>query len=527
MLFRSFSRPCTFNRTSIRSCRTMSIVSPTPSRAFRRQRTLSSSSMSLINEPIDADDSIVLSDLVRTGEASRLRRRGAMRLDRNSMQPVRRPGIFFEDSDSDDENRPYSFAYGEILDRRHRSFTSHQHQYPSYSSLVAEPDVNDDSPPYILVCGAKVVDSVPQQKPCAPFEPSIFPVMPGEQASGSRSPSPPPSTNGCGTVIHFHGACPQAQATTKTFTARSRTTDIVVPLEAEYFSNQVAKTFETSPCGCVQEGIGCAVCGNPLGTRWRFCPRMAESRKPPSQRRRGLPAELDPDLDLELYTFFADAVSGHPDPSYEPPAGPQPPSEPTSPLSSPRFAPASPPRRTTWLPDDSDSDSENEIEFAQIVTEAREVRIDFQGPQSWNRPSLVVNVPPPMLNRQMTSSPDSILDDEDSNLMTLDADGNERPYASLMDALRRESTPAVVDSPLARLPRQVQPEPQPMSFYQQQVLGAWERERDRQVQTQEPEAHFPSPMPWYTTHDTPRTVTFRDSVEALPTAWGPSTIGQD
>ena len=29
----------------------------------------------------DADDSIVLSDLVRTGEASRLRRRGALRLD--------------------------------------------------------------------------------------------------------------------------------------------------------------------------------------------------------------------------------------------------------------------------------------------------------------------------------------------------------------------------------------------------------------------------------------------------------------
>ena len=31
----------------------------------------------------DADDSIVLADLVRTGEASRLRRRGAMRLDHN------------------------------------------------------------------------------------------------------------------------------------------------------------------------------------------------------------------------------------------------------------------------------------------------------------------------------------------------------------------------------------------------------------------------------------------------------------
>ncbi|KAH6908141.1 hypothetical protein BKA70DRAFT_1072358, partial [Coprinopsis sp. MPI-PUGE-AT-0042] len=284
--------------------------------------TASSSNLSLEARPLNTDDSIVLSDLVRTGEASRLRRRGAMRLDRNSMQvhpPVRRSGIFIEDSDSDDDYRPYSFAYGEILDRRHRSFTSHQHQYPSYSQLVAEPDGNDDSTPYILVCGAKLEDPPPEPKHHEPFEPSILPLMPGEQASSSRATSPPPTTNGCGSVIHFHGSCSQLQATPKTYTARSRASDIVVPLEAEYFSSHVAKTFETSPCGCVKEGIGCAVCGNPLGTRWRFCPRMAESRKPPSQRRRGLPAELDPELDLELYTFFADAVSGQLDPTYEPP----------------------------------------------------------------------------------------------------------------------------------------------------------------------------------------------------------------
>ncbi|KAJ3531426.1 hypothetical protein NM688_g7578 [Phlebia brevispora] len=36
----------------------------------------------------DADDSIVLSDLVRTGEASRLRRRGAMRLEHGAPRPL-------------------------------------------------------------------------------------------------------------------------------------------------------------------------------------------------------------------------------------------------------------------------------------------------------------------------------------------------------------------------------------------------------------------------------------------------------
>src|SRR5882757_8243731 len=42
-------------------------------------------------EPTDADDSIVLSDLVRTGEASRLRRRGAMRIDHTPRQQLTDP----------------------------------------------------------------------------------------------------------------------------------------------------------------------------------------------------------------------------------------------------------------------------------------------------------------------------------------------------------------------------------------------------------------------------------------------------
>jgi hypothetical protein len=54
------------------------------SRNEPRTRTLSSASSASTStslEPINADDSIVLSDLIRSGEASRLRRRGAMRID--------------------------------------------------------------------------------------------------------------------------------------------------------------------------------------------------------------------------------------------------------------------------------------------------------------------------------------------------------------------------------------------------------------------------------------------------------------
>ncbi|EAU82641.2 hypothetical protein CC1G_07923 [Coprinopsis cinerea okayama7 len=244
----------------------------------------------------DADDSIVLSDLVRTGEASRLRRRGALRLDRNSIHhnpPVLprnfgRPPLFLEDSDSDEENRPYSFAYGQsdMLDRHHRAFTSHQHQYPSYSRWVEELDVDDENPTYILVCGAEVdVDST-YPSSSTPFKPSLLPVTPPKPGSSSRNGGSKKSNNGCGAYVHFAATCaPSAQHATRTYTARSPATDVVVPLASEYFHPYVGVRFETSACGCVKEGIGCVVCGNPLGTRWRFCERMAEGRRKGLARR--------------------------------------------------------------------------------------------------------------------------------------------------------------------------------------------------------------------------------------------------
>ncbi|KAG2012916.1 hypothetical protein CC2G_009865 [Coprinopsis cinerea AmutBmut pab1-1] len=267
-------------------------------RRRRRTSSASSSSSSMTSQPAitDADDSIVLSDLVRTGEASRLRRRGALRLDRNSIHhnpPVLprtfgRLPLFLEDSDSDEENRPYSFAYGQsdMLDRHHRAFTAHQHQYPSYSRWVEEVDIDDENPTYILVCGAEVdVDST-YPSSSTPFKPSLLPVTPSKPGSSSRNGGSKKSSNGCGAYVHFAASCaPSAQHATRTYTARSPATDVVVPLASEYFHPYVGVRFETSACGCVKEGIGCAVCGNPLGTRWRFCERMAEGRRKGLARR--------------------------------------------------------------------------------------------------------------------------------------------------------------------------------------------------------------------------------------------------
>jgi hypothetical protein len=57
---------------------------------------------------------------------------------------------------------------------------------------------------------------------------------------------------------------------------RTVASSCVVPLEAHYFDAAEAAKFEHSSCGCVKEGVGCAVCGNPLGTRFTPC-RMAVS----------------------------------------------------------------------------------------------------------------------------------------------------------------------------------------------------------------------------------------------------------
>jgi hypothetical protein len=130
---------------------------PTPPTVTERHRSSSvssasssSSSLSLSDtpRPTNVDDSIVLSDLVRTGEASRLRRRGAMRLDHGHHNAL---GYTYnaprETSptpwDSDDELGVVTYPHRQ---RRFSSSRRRRHE-------EEESDVEDYR--YILVCGAE------------------------------------------------------------------------------------------------------------------------------------------------------------------------------------------------------------------------------------------------------------------------------------------------------------------------------------------------------------------------------------
>ncbi|TFK24700.1 hypothetical protein FA15DRAFT_406043 [Coprinopsis marcescibilis] len=520
----------------------------------RRRSSASSTSSSTMSRPTitDADDAIVLSDLVRTGEASRLRRRGAMRLDRNSIHGVPRRPPSLDDSDSDEENRPYSFAYSESnrlenLDRRHRTLGAHQYQHPSYSRWVPHPDIDhefdEENMSYILVCGAEVEDTFVDP---TPFKPSALPIPPPKVSSTSSSVIRKPVSNGCGTIIHLFAS----SSPTKVYTARSAATEAVVPLSAEYFTQYVGVRFEMSPCGCVKEGVGCAVCGNPLGTRWKFCERMAEARrKGPSSNARRHQGPLRPEgprywggspsrsssrtrnhqpnhapcpsssftepeqpetteSQLELYTFFSDAVTAYADPTSSPPkpsSAPNPPTEPNSPLSSPTFAPSSP--RAAWRNATNDSDSETGFEFVNLDTsigEGQEVSIEFgmpqfaqfvqpESPQHIRRRSMTdvgteerVSIAPPLFDRQITSSPEPLdrhtnASEPSSFIVGQNSERQVIAFEQLMSSLRHDTRGLTLDDDASQRPPQ--PQPQPMSFYEQQVLGAWERQQERESGT--------------------------------------------
>lgn len=204
--------------------------------------------------PTDVDDSIVLSDLVRSGEASRLRRRGAMRLDHNVVNAQRAeagrvtppwPGVRVErspswiESPSDDEesNQNWEQSYDAPLS-------------PQTDSVAA---VGPDPYCHILFCGGD------DEQPCL-NRPSTYVLSP----LPSYPPPPPPSgyqssrwqTNGCGAVVHMRAS---RRGNTGVWIARNDATSAVVPLDTSYFERAAVIRMVRSACGCLREGVGCAI----------------------------------------------------------------------------------------------------------------------------------------------------------------------------------------------------------------------------------------------------------------------------
>ncbi|KAF8873481.1 hypothetical protein BD779DRAFT_1477000 [Infundibulicybe gibba] len=296
---------------------------------------------------IDADESIVLSDLVRTGEASRLRRRGAMRLDHGSAGPLPlvtvRPASWDEEAEGLPEDdveegetigspvfsrteRDRSIRYSRLQQRereaRRRNGMASTHQQHH----------NDDEYKYTLICGGVDEDADTWGDGATePWTPSILPLFPPTQRRQSVRKSPR-RTNGCGALIHMHASPRQRMSV---WTAKTQASAAVISMDPSYFDRTAVAKIVRSACGCVREGVGCAVCGNPLGTRYKPCRTAGDglfsssshssssrSKQPSAPLRpegsRYWHAQLHPssgndhDNDFYVYTFFSAAVTSHP-----------------------------------------------------------------------------------------------------------------------------------------------------------------------------------------------------------------------
>jgi hypothetical protein len=206
----------------------------------------------------DADDSIVLSDLVRTGEASRLRRRGAMRLDHTSIfnptaanqglgQRQRSPGSW---------DPPWS--------QRENDYDTSVPAEPATDGRRIEPESEKEKEVFehMLFCGGEEEDEDwNDRQPLPAWEPSplpLFPAPPSSPRSRSRYSlrKSRKKNNGCGALIHMHASPRRRQGV---WMAKSEAMDSVITLDSSYFDRKAVVKMLRSACGCIREGVGCAV----------------------------------------------------------------------------------------------------------------------------------------------------------------------------------------------------------------------------------------------------------------------------
>ncbi|KAJ7449732.1 hypothetical protein B0H11DRAFT_1928518 [Mycena galericulata] len=88
-----------------------------------------------------------------------------------------------------------------------------------------------------------------------------------------RTKYPPSRSNGCGAAVHY--AARALQRCQRWYGWKEDLESTVVPLDDIYFASETRKmlglTNGEAECGCIISGIGCAICGNPLGARLIRC----------------------------------------------------------------------------------------------------------------------------------------------------------------------------------------------------------------------------------------------------------------
>ncbi|KAJ7098464.1 hypothetical protein C8R43DRAFT_1048743 [Mycena crocata] len=104
----------------------------------------------------------------------------------------------------------------------------------------------------------------------------VYPPSPRIRSLASRS-------NGCGARVHSGVA--MVRRSQSWIGSKDGIEPTVIPLDSVYFTSEAETALGlqnggTSPCGCAAIGLGCAVCGNPLGAMNTYCRVHAMHRAP-------------------------------------------------------------------------------------------------------------------------------------------------------------------------------------------------------------------------------------------------------
>lgn len=172
-----------------------------------------------LNSPTETDEEVVR-EIVRTGEASRLRRRGAMRLD------------------------PHLSLSG--LLRR-------QSVDESFAEAVRTSALNPVAGGYSLFCGVEDWTALSDDDESPPV-PSPLPGYPPTRKSPSGTRPRVPRWTGCSALLHTNSA---PNSKDGTWCCVGPATAAVVRLDEAYFERGGKST--KNPCGCSYEGVGCRI----------------------------------------------------------------------------------------------------------------------------------------------------------------------------------------------------------------------------------------------------------------------------
>lgn len=213
---------------------------------------------------VEEEEPVSLSDLVRTAETSRLRRRGAITGAHRARQSS--TSSFVGTSGDASSNVPQYQPSRQIMrvpmvpppwvDPNSTTQAQAQMQMP-WSADVSDPTKAEDDADgvagsgYALYCGVETWEFGDDE----PYEPSPIPLFADDYPMSE--PSYPPQrvrkSTGCGTLIHTNGL-PRPKS--GTWQACGKASTNVVPLDKAYFERGgQSKLFS---CGCRWHGVGCS-----------------------------------------------------------------------------------------------------------------------------------------------------------------------------------------------------------------------------------------------------------------------------